>query len=118
MSIGLATLRLDGFASIAASYDGGYLTTRPMILGGDVLSLNVVSDYGEVRVEILDEKGETLYGYSAQDCIPVSVDCVEAEVAFRNRRSLSEISGRTVKLRFHLKNARLYSFRATHSSHR
>ncbi|HNZ38551.1 MAG TPA: hypothetical protein PKN69_03375 [Candidatus Latescibacteria bacterium] len=117
MSIGLATLRLDGFASIAASYDGGYITTRPMVLGGDLLSVNAVSDYGEVRVEILDEKGETIPGYSAQDCIPVSVDRVEAEVAFRDRRSLSEISGRTVKLRFHLKNARLYSFRATYSSH-
>ena len=34
MSIGLGFLRLDGFASVAGSFDGGRLTTRPFELAG------------------------------------------------------------------------------------
>ena len=111
MSIGLATLRLDGFASVSSSYDGGTLTTRPLDFGGAQLSLNVVSDYGEARVEILDEKGAAIPGYTAEDCVPLSVDSTSARVQWKDRRSLEELSGRAVKLRFHLKNARLYSYR-------
>ena len=37
MGIGLAMLRLDGFASINASFDGGQITTRPFALVGDEL---------------------------------------------------------------------------------
>ena len=34
MGIGLAMLRLDGFASLNASFDGGQITTRPFALAG------------------------------------------------------------------------------------
>jgi len=33
--LGLATLRLDGFASVAAGFDGGQLTTKPFPLRGE-----------------------------------------------------------------------------------
>ena len=40
MGIGLAMLRLDGFASLNASFDGGQITTRPFALAGDELWIN------------------------------------------------------------------------------
>jgi hypothetical protein len=110
MSIGLATLRLDGFASIAASFDGGSVTTRPFVLEGDDLVLNVKSDYGKVLVELLDEDGEPLRGCSREYCRPLSIDSCHARVAWEGG-SPSQLGGTPVKIRFHLYNARLYSYR-------
>src|SRR5688500_11205634 len=87
MAIGLATLRRDGFASLAASYDGGVVVTTPALFTGDTLSLNVKADYGEVRVALLDEEGTDLPGYSEDDCIPIDVDGIDVPVAWRERRS-------------------------------
>ena len=111
MSIGLATLRVDGFASIDAGYDGGWVSTRPLTLGGDTLSMNVVSDYGEARVEVLDEAGKPVAGFTEADCIPVSADSLDARIEWAGGRSVSELGDTTVKLKFRLKNARLYSYR-------
>jgi len=111
MSIGLARLRLDGFASLSASYDGGTITTRTLTLGGENLSINVVSDYGQVRVEILDEKSAPIPGYAREDCTPIMTDSVDAVVSWKERHSLAELRGRPVKLKFYLANARLYSYR-------
>jgi hypothetical protein len=111
MAIGLATLRLDGFASVAASYDGGTLTTTPAVFDGDTLSVNVTADYGRVLVELLDEQGEPLPGHGRADCVPIEVDAVAARVAWSGRTSLRALGGRPVRLRFHLANARLYAYR-------
>ena len=112
MAIGLATLRRDGFASLAASYDGGMVVTTPALLAGDTLSLNVKADYGEVRVALLEEDGTSLPGYAEDDCIPINVDGTDVPVAWRERRSLAAAAGRSVSVRFTLRNARLYSYRS------
>ena len=45
-------LRLDGFASMNAGYDGGEFVTVPLTFTGDELQLNfATSAAGEVRVE-------------------------------------------------------------------
>ena len=111
MSIGLATLRLDGFASIDASFDGGSITTRPVMIGGETLSLNVKSDYGQVLVELLDEEGRPIPGYTREECLPLQVDSVDARVAWREKGSLREVKEEPVKVKFYLFNARLYSYR-------
>ena len=111
MAIGLATIRLDGFACITASYDGGWIQTRALTFGGEQLSLNVVSDWGEVRVGILDEAGTPIPGYAQEECVPIATDSVDARVTWKERRSVGELLGRPVKLVFHLRNARLYSYR-------
>ncbi|MEW6753266.1 MAG: hypothetical protein AB1505_20140 [Candidatus Latescibacterota bacterium] len=111
-AIGLATLRLDGFASLQASYDGGWVTTRPLAVEGQDLWLNVKADYGQVRVECQDPAGGVLPGYALDDCVPVQVDGVAAPVRWREDRGIGPLGGRAVKLRFELRNARLYSYRA------
>lgn len=110
ISIGLATLRLDGFASMNASFNGGTVTTRPYRIGGTKLILNVKSDYGKVFVELMDEGDKPIRGYAKEDCRVVQTDSTEAEVGWE-RKSLAELRDVPVKLKFHLYNARLYSYR-------
>jgi hypothetical protein len=109
---GLATLRADGFASLAAGFDGGTVTTKPFVCDGQTLSLNAKANfYASVRVEVLDEQGKPLPGYAADECVPMATDSVEHAISWRERRSLRELKGRPIKLRFHLTNARLYAYR-------
>ncbi|HEU5318107.1 MAG TPA: glycosyl hydrolase family 32, partial [Chloroflexota bacterium] len=70
-------------------------------------------DYGEARVEVLGEDGSTLDGFSSDDCAPLRVNTVDARVAWKGGRALQSLTGRPVRLRFRLKNARLYSYRCT-----
>ncbi|HEY2584482.1 MAG TPA: sialidase family protein [Tepidisphaeraceae bacterium] len=52
------TLRLDGFASVRADYDGGEMVTRPLKFTGSELLLNfATSAAGSIRVEVQDEAG-------------------------------------------------------------
>ena len=109
-ALGLATIRLDGFASINASYDGGTLTTGPLEFTTDQLTINVKADFGRVFVELLDETNTPLPGYSRAESIPIEENSVAASVGWKTTRSLSPLQGRAVKIRFHLINARLYSY--------
>ena len=110
-SVGLAKIRVDGFASLGASFDGGSFVTTPWEIDGDRLLLNAKSDYGEIRVEVLDLEDRTLPGYSLDECIPVAGDGTELQVRWKEHPDLAGATGRTVRLRFQLKNARLYSYR-------
>src|SRR5436190_2122786 len=57
---GLAVLRRDGFASMDAGDRGGTLTTRPVRFKGKHLFVNLDAPKGELRVEVLDEKGKVI----------------------------------------------------------
>ena len=110
MAIGLATLRVDGFASLEDHWGGGTVRTKPLIFKGSKLHLNAAFPHGELRVEVLDEAGEPIPGYSADQCQAVQGDAVDALVKWQQKESLQELAGRPVRLRFHLKRAKLYSF--------
>ncbi|MEX2577812.1 MAG: hypothetical protein WD342_02045 [Verrucomicrobiales bacterium] len=106
------TLRLDGFVSVNAGWDGGELITKPIIFDGERLSLNfATSAAGDVRVEIQDENGKPIPGFGEADCSPQFGDTVDRVVHWKNGPDVSELGGRTVRLRFLLKDAALYSYR-------
>ncbi|MFQ5808137.1 MAG: glycosyl hydrolase family 32, partial [Armatimonadota bacterium] len=109
-STGLATLRRDGFASMDAGGEEGTLTTRPVRFTGKHLFVNVDAPDGELRVEILDEKGKPLPRFSRGRCVPVQGDATLAPVKWRGAKDLSRLAGEPVRFRFHLTNGRLYSF--------
>ena len=101
-SIGLATLRRDGFASM----DGpGELTTRPVKFKGEHLFVNV---NGEVRVEVLDESGKVLRSSKV-----ASGDQTKLKVEWADKVDLGDLIGKTVKLRFHQTKGSLYAFWVT-----
>lgn len=110
-SVGLAKIRVDGFASLDASFDGGEVITSPWQIDGGPLLLNAKCDYGTIRVELLGEDDQPLPGYALDDCVPVTADGVSVPVSWKDHSDLSAAVGKTSRIRFELKNARLYSYR-------
>ena len=50
------------------------MTTRPVIFDGSYLFVNVDSSEGSLKAELLDEDGNVVDGFSADECEPVSED--------------------------------------------
>lgn len=108
------TLRLDGFASLHASYDEGQMTTKPVAFSGTNLELNYsTSAAGSVRVELLDVSGSSLDGFGIDDCDRLIGDEISRLVSWRGSTDLSKIAGQAVRIRFVLNDADGFSFRFT-----
>ncbi len=106
------TLRTDGFVSVNAPYKGGDMLTKPFIFKGDSLVINfATAASGMLQVEIQDEFGNPLEGFSLSDCPPVIGDEIEKTVCWQNGASVSRLAGTPVRLRFYLQDADLYSIR-------
>ncbi len=108
--IGLAILRLDGFVSVDAGQNEGILTTKPLVFEGNKLVINAQTQNGSVTVEILDEKGRPVKGFRRDDCDAFTGDSVRHTVTWKGSPDVASLQGKTVKLRFRMKNAKLYSF--------
>lgn len=105
------TLRIDGFASLHAKSRTGEVVTRPLIFGGDRLSLNMgTGAAGEIRVELLDAEGKPVPGRTAVDCDPIFGDSLDRTVSWKGEENLSTLTGKAVRLRFILREADIYSF--------
>jgi hypothetical protein len=106
------TIRIDGFVSAHADYAGGEFVTRPVVFEGSELVLNVsTSAAGGVNVEIQDDRGIPIEGFSMSDCHEVFGDSLERMVTWGGGKNLGDLAGKTVRLRFLLKDADLYSLR-------
>ena len=125
-AIGLAKIRLDGFASMEGYDPEGTLTTHPLLFQGDRLLINARapkkpfgssstprSPYGQLRVEVLDRQGRPLEGFGASDCDAFSGDEVRHPVTWKGNDGLVQLAETPIRLRFYLKNAALYSFQFT-----
>ena len=110
-SIGLATLRLDGFVFLEAKDTPGTVLTRAFVPEGDELEINADASTGSIRVEILDVAGQPVPGCAAVDCDPIVTDSVRHVVTWKGRRRLEGLPSSGVRLRFHMTRAKLYSFR-------
>jgi len=105
------TLRMDGFVSVSAPMSKGELITKPVIFKGEELILNFSSSAaGEIRIEIPDINGDPFPGYSLSDCPAIFGDTLEHIVNWKSGSNLSSLEGKTIRLRFVLKDADLYSF--------
>ncbi len=110
-AICLAKLRLDGFCSLLAGVEPGSVLTTPVAVEGSELHLNVNSWRGSVRAELIDAAdGRALEGYTMDESMPVVVDEVDAVLGWKNKADLSELAGKTVRVRFTLLDAELYAF--------
>jgi len=109
--IGLATLRKDGFVSMDAGDQEGTLLTQPMSFLSDKLHINAaVSNGGYVKVELLDLDGRIIDGYSAKECKAFERDSIDAVLVWNKKNAIPAADSNGLKLRFLLKNAKLYSF--------
>ena len=110
--IGRAVLRLDGFVSADADYTGGEITTPAIKFSGERLELNVdTSGGGSVTVELLDQDHQPIPRFSKTEATPVNGNSVRMPVRWGDRHTVSVLAGRPVRLRFHMRDCKLYAFR-------
>jgi hypothetical protein len=104
------TLRLDGFASVHAPYAGGEMITRPLRFRGSKLEINfATSAAGGIRVEIQQENGAPIPGYSLADAREMIGDEIDGVVRWKGTSDVSRLAGQVVRLRFVMKDADLYA---------
>src|SRR5262249_5419902 len=104
------SLRLDGFACIEAPYRGGELLTRILEFSGKHLALNfATSAAGGIRVEIQDELGRPIPGFALADAVEAIGNEVDRVVRWKGGDSVKALEGKRVRLRFVMKDARLYA---------
>ncbi|MCA9734052.1 glycosyl hydrolase family 32 [candidate division KSB1 bacterium] len=107
---GLAILRRDGFASMDAGDNGGTLTSRPLRFNGKYLFVNAEVQNGELHAELLEESGNVIEPFSRENCVAVRTNKTLQAVHWNGVNDFAALAGKTVRLRFHLRNGKLYSF--------
>ena len=109
-ALGIARLRLDGFVAVQALDRAGALTTRPLSFEpARELRVNVDAAMGILEVEALTVFGEPIPGFTRQECRPIQVDGMHQRVEWTSAADLRKLP-QPVRLRFFLRQARLYSF--------
>jgi hypothetical protein len=104
------SLRLDGFVSVRAPYEGGRMTTKPFIFTGERLLLNfATSAAGSIRVEIQDADGTPIPGYCRHEAQELIGNYIEHPARWKQGTDISALAGRPIRLRFIMKDADLYS---------
>jgi len=86
--------------------------THPFIFQGRQLELNVASR-GEVKVALLDEAGNAIPDFLVTECDPICADTVRHAVTWRGSADVSRLVGRPVRMRFEMRDAKLYAFQFT-----
>ena len=119
-AIGLATLPLDGFVSLDAGPAMGTATTRPLSFEGSRLVVNFedaergsagMHQGSSLQVEVLDPLGDPIEGFELGQAEALTWSSMEHAVSWKGGSDLSRLTGQPVRLRFHLRNGKLYSFR-------
>ena len=113
-AISRAVMRLDGFVSADTGGLIGEMLTHPLRFDGGRLELNVdTSGGGWVLVELRDENGRPLEGYSRDDATPLNGNSVRMTASWGDRTDVSALAGRPVRVRFITRDCKLYAFQFT-----
>ncbi len=109
-TIGLATLRRDGFASLDAGAQEGHVTTRYVSFTGRHLFVNADCRGGELRAEVLDRQGQPFPGFERERSVVLRGDGTRQKLSWRGSPDLARYAGQPVALNFYLKQAKLFAF--------
>ncbi len=128
-SIGLATLRIDGFCSLHATHMPGTLLTRPLLWPGGDLHLNfdgrrnldahpTNTINGELQAEIQDLDGNPLPGMTLDDCNVLRRNTALTPgtyepVTWKSGASMKALAQTGIRIRFVAKDGHLYGFKST-----
>ncbi len=108
-SIGLVKWKLDRFVSVDAGSETGTLTTVPLIFSGTRLEINAQTrPGGEITVEITDAAGRAINAFGSS--LRFEGDSLRHVIAWAHGQDVSRLRTQPISLKFHLKNAELYSF--------
>jgi hypothetical protein len=106
------SMRIDGFTSLQGPYKGGEILTKPVVFKGSELEINYsTSAAGEIRVEIQDENGKAIPGFTLDDCQTIIGNEIKRIVTWKGSANVKKLSSKPVRLRFSIKDADLYSFK-------
>jgi hypothetical protein len=106
------TLRQDGFVALHARRAPGELITKPLVFRGKTLELNfATSAAGHLRVELQDESGRPLPGFTLADCDELFGDTLLRHVTWKEKADVGSLSGRPIRVRIVMSDADLYSLR-------
>ena len=98
--------------SLKGGAEPGSVLTRTVEVTGSELRINADSWRGQVRTEIVDaEEDRPLPGYSLEENLPSEADRIDEAVRWKGASGLGALRGRTVRIRFSIRQAELYAFR-------
>ncbi len=102
--IGLARMPRDRYVAREADLNWGHLITRSVILKGQAMTVNA-KVVGEMRLRLLNQKGEPLAGY---EWIEIKGDRIDYPISWK--KSIQSLKGKAVRLEFQMRNAQLFGF--------
>lgn len=106
------SLRTDGFASLHCGYAGGHAVTKPLVFAGRELSLNFsTSAAGGVKVGFEDVDGKPVPGFGLEECVMQIGNELDRKVTWKSGSDVSTLAGKTLRLRFSMKDADIFSFK-------
>jgi hypothetical protein len=110
-AIGLAILRLDGFCSLHAGADEGWLISRrePLCVPKVTINAQTAAD-GYVVAELLDQDNAVIPGFGRNECVPFTGDAVRQVLTWKTTAFPEALVEADKKIRFFLKQADLYSY--------
>ncbi len=101
-------IRKDGFACIMAGGDEKVVITKPLVFEGSELHLNFSgSAYGYMYVDVLDENLNPI----SPESYEIYGDTIDRTVIFPDGSDFSGYAGKTVRLRFRMRDTKLYSMK-------
>lgn len=109
--IGVAHMPRDRYVAYGAGPAEGRLRTPLRLIQGTVqMTVNAQIDphSGELRVRVLNDRGDPVSGFDGTDCTPVKGDRVAHPIAWRGDNA--DLSGHSVQFEFAIKHGRLFAF--------
>jgi hypothetical protein len=124
--LGFASIPRDRFAGIRPDSlsdqptlrhplkDIGQITLKPIELGpATILTLNADASRGTIRIELLDERGYGVRGFSAEDAAPIRGDSLRHAVKW-NAKSSEDLPLGQYLVRIHLDDAEVFALSWEH----
>lgn len=100
-------IRKDGFACFEADGEERVIVTKSLTFEGNDLHLNFeTSACGYIYVDVLDEMGNAL---SDKKSFEIYGNTIDRKICFEDGSDFSEYAGQTIRLRFTMRDAKLYS---------
>lgn len=107
--IGLATLPRDRFVALCPQQQVGQVTLKLVDLTNyQGLTLNASAGQGVIHVELLDEEGRRLPGFTRAQALPITGDRLDHPVAWQGV-TLAQRPVNQVMVRIYLENAALFA---------
>ena len=107
--IGFATIPKDRFAGIEPMAEIGQVTFKALDLSNcQNISINADAAKGSIRVEILNEDGYRVRGFSKDDAIEIKGDSLRHSVLWTNK-NISGLAAGKYRIRVHLEKAKIFA---------